>query len=73
MKSSASRMVMVAGRGAVLEGTDTAADAATAAMAAFAGYEPHVSVVLNMFNHDFLDTIHKFEIDYIAYNYNPSY
>ena len=46
LKSSASRMVMVAGRGAVLEGTDTAADAATAAMAAFAGYEPHVSVVL---------------------------
>ena len=37
---------MVAGRGAVLEGTTTSADAATASMAAFAGYEPQVSLVL---------------------------
>jgi hypothetical protein len=46
LKSSSSRMVMVAGRGAVVEGTTDSADAATAAMAAFAGYQPQVSVVL---------------------------
>jgi hypothetical protein len=46
LKSSSSRMVMIAGRGAVAEGTANLADAATAAMAAFAGYAPQVSVVL---------------------------
>jgi hypothetical protein len=39
LKSDTSRMVMIAARGAV-------GDAATAAMAAIAGYEPHVSAVL---------------------------
>lgn len=39
LKSDVSRMVMVAARGAT-------ADAATAAMAAIAGYEPHISMVL---------------------------
>jgi hypothetical protein len=46
LKSSSSRMVMVAGRGAVFEGTADRADAATAAMAAMAGYAPQVSLVL---------------------------
>lgn len=39
VKSSVSRMIMVAARGA-------AEDVATAAMAAIAGYEPHISTVL---------------------------
>ena len=39
LKSSTSRMVMIAARGAT-------GDAATAAMAAIAGYEPHISTVL---------------------------
>ncbi len=39
LKSSVSRMVMIAARGA-------ATDAATAAMAAIAGYAPHISIVL---------------------------
>jgi hypothetical protein len=39
LKSDSSRMIMIAARGA--DG-----DAATAAMAAIAGYEPHISVVL---------------------------
>jgi hypothetical protein len=46
LKSSASRMVLVAARGAVAEGTTSPADAATASMAAFAGYLPQISVVL---------------------------
>jgi hypothetical protein len=46
LKSSASRMVLVAARGAVAEGTPSPADAATASMAAFAGYLPQISVVL---------------------------
>jgi hypothetical protein len=46
LKSSVSRMVLVAARGAVVEGTTDPADAATASMAAFAGYAPHISVVL---------------------------
>jgi hypothetical protein len=46
LKSSSSRMVMIAGRGATVEGTTTPADAATASMAAFAGYQPQVSLVL---------------------------
>lgn len=46
LKSSVSRMVMVAARGAVLEGTTSPADAATAAMAAVAGLPPHASMVL---------------------------
>lgn len=46
LKSSTSRMVMIAGRGAVVEGTTNPGDAATASMAAFAGYAPQVSVVL---------------------------
>jgi hypothetical protein len=39
LKSSSSRMVMIAARGVT-------GDAATAAMAAIAGYEPHISTVL---------------------------
>jgi hypothetical protein len=39
LKSDSSRMIMIAARGAT-------GDAATAAMAAIAGYEPHISVVL---------------------------
>ena len=39
LKSDVSRMVLVAARGATT-------DAATAAMAAIAGYEPHISIVL---------------------------
>ncbi|ESA32890.1 hypothetical protein N836_24185 [Leptolyngbya sp. Heron Island J] len=39
LKSSSSRMVMIAARGAT-------GDAATAAMAAIAGYKPHISTVL---------------------------
>ncbi|MGV9818730.1 hypothetical protein [Nocardia xishanensis] len=39
LKSDSSRMIMIAARGAT-------GDAATAAMAAIAGYEPHVSAVL---------------------------
>jgi hypothetical protein len=46
LKSSSSRMVMIAGRGATVEGTTAPADAATASMAAFAGYQPQVSLVL---------------------------
>jgi hypothetical protein len=46
LKSSVSRMVLVAARGGVAEGTNNPADAATASMAAFAGYAPQVSVVL---------------------------
>jgi hypothetical protein len=46
LKSSVSRMVVVAARGAVVEGTADPADAATASMAAFAGFEPQISVVL---------------------------
>jgi hypothetical protein len=45
--SSVSRMVMVAARGAVLESDGlTPADAATAAMAAIAGFAPSTSIVL---------------------------
>jgi hypothetical protein len=45
--SSVSRMVMVAARGAVLESDGhTAADVATAAMAAIAGFAPSTSIVL---------------------------
>jgi len=45
--SSVSRMVIVAARGAVLESDgETAADAATAAMAAIAGFAPSTSIVL---------------------------
>lgn len=46
LKSSVSRMVLVAARGAVVEGTTALADAATAAMAAVAGLPPHASMVL---------------------------
>jgi hypothetical protein len=46
LKSSASRMVLVAGRGAVIEGTANPGDVATASMAAFAGFAPQISVVL---------------------------
>ena len=46
VKSSSSRMVLVAGRGAVYEGTVNPGDVATASMAAFAGFPPHVSMVL---------------------------
>ncbi len=46
LKSSVSRMVIVAARGAVAEGTANPADVASASMAAFAGYQPQVSVVL---------------------------
>jgi hypothetical protein len=46
LKSSVSRMVLVAARGAVADGTTDPADAATASMAAFAGYRPQISVVL---------------------------
>lgn len=46
LKSSASRMVLVAVRGAVVEGTADPADAAAASMAAIAGHAPHVSLVL---------------------------
>lgn len=45
IKSGTSRMILVAARGAL--GDDgAAADVATAAMSAIAGYEPHVSTVL---------------------------
>lgn len=46
LKSDVSRMVLVAARGAVLEDGSGPADAATASMAAFAGYAPQVSMVL---------------------------
>jgi hypothetical protein len=45
LQSSVSRMVMVAARGAVTD-LGAQADTATAAMAAIAGYEPQVSMVL---------------------------
>lgn len=44
LKSSVSRMVLIAPRGAKVGAAD--ADAATAAMAAVAGYLPHISAVL---------------------------
>ena len=44
--SSVSRMVVVAARGATLDDGKTQADAATAAMAAIAGYAPSTSIVL---------------------------
>jgi hypothetical protein len=45
LKSTKSRMVLIAARGAK-DSSGASADAATAAMAAMAGYEPHISVVL---------------------------
>lgn len=45
LKSTVSRVAMVAVRGAV-DGDGQPADAATAAMAAIAGYPPHISMVL---------------------------
>lgn len=46
LKGNAARMILVATRGAVIEGTATRADVAAAAMGAIAGYRPHISMVL---------------------------
>ena len=46
LKSDVSRVILVAGRGALDEATNDPADVATASMAAIAGYAPQVSVVL---------------------------
>ena len=46
LMSSASRMVLVAARGALLADGTTIADSATAAMAAMAGFAPSTSIVL---------------------------
>jgi hypothetical protein len=46
LMSSSSRMILVAARGATLPDGTTAADVATAAMAAIAGFSPATSIVL---------------------------
>jgi len=46
LRGAKARMVLVAARGAVRQGTAETADIATASMAAFAGYAPHISMLL---------------------------
>jgi hypothetical protein len=46
LRSDNSRTVLVVARGAVMPGTTDRADVATAAMAAIAGFSPHISIVL---------------------------
>jgi hypothetical protein len=58
--SSDSRMVLVAARGAKDERTGGDADVATAAMAAVAGYLPHISTVLKPIRGFTVDTKSKF-------------
>jgi hypothetical protein len=50
LKGNKARLIMIATRGAVLEGTATRADVAAAAMGAIAGHRPHISIVLKPVN-----------------------